>query len=79
MVRRNPRPLAVDPGVIAARGAALKLMLGWDDRQCGEALAKYPDIIVVHYANQYVCLVIGPVGKVPRSAASRWPESPAPQ
>jgi hypothetical protein len=54
VARNDPQIFALDPRVLAARGESLKQILGWDDRQCGEAIHKYTDIMSVPYADQYV-------------------------
>jgi hypothetical protein len=79
VARNNPEIFAKEPGVLVARAETLKQTLGWDDRQCGEAIAKYPDIISVRYENQYVLYLVQyarcrdrprPVGMNPRHGAA---------
>jgi hypothetical protein len=53
MAKGAPHAFAVDPGVLAARWATLKQALGWDDRQCREAIAKRPLVALSSYGNQY--------------------------
>jgi hypothetical protein len=55
---RHPHIFALDPAVATARWAALKQTLGWDDRQCREAIAKCPPILHFLYTNQYVLFMV---------------------
>jgi hypothetical protein len=51
---RFPQVLSLPPGLLAARWATLKQMLWWNDRQCREAVIKYPFLANAAYGHQYV-------------------------
>jgi hypothetical protein len=53
IVRNKAERLTQDPGLLAARWATLKQTLGWDDRQCREAIVKNPGIAGATYGHQY--------------------------
>jgi hypothetical protein len=40
LARVSPQAFSIDASSLAARWATLKQVLGWDDHQCKEALAK---------------------------------------
>jgi hypothetical protein len=52
--RIRPETFALDRGLLAARWATLKQKLGWDDRQCREAIVKHPHTTAATYGHQYV-------------------------
>jgi hypothetical protein len=55
LAKHAPRVFALDPAVATARWATLKQTLGWDDRQCQEAIIKSPQVLQVSsFTNQYV-------------------------
>jgi hypothetical protein len=58
VARSGPKAFAVDPAVVTARWATLKQTLGWDDRQCREAIVQYPSIPTSSYTNQYVLFTV---------------------
>jgi hypothetical protein len=53
VAKSAPQVFSIEPGVLAARWAKLKQALGWDDRQCREAIAKCPLVGLAAYGNQY--------------------------
>jgi hypothetical protein len=53
LARSRPQVFAIEPGVLAARWAKLKQALGWDDRQCREAISRFPQVGLAAYGNQY--------------------------
>jgi hypothetical protein len=54
IARHFPQTFSLDPGLLAARWATLKQTLGWNKRQCREAIVKHPNIANASYGHQYV-------------------------